>query len=611
MPFVSINLESEEKTDNPIMSILAWYEKMRARKEISKSAIPCLNGANILGYEFLSKLRDESKIKGLRMIVVKNCEYMIEPFSVEEARIIDIVRKYRDGSIMYWFESQFENKKITMGKIVSDTISEMCFVVKGFTWVKMSQGDTIEEVSEREDDESESEVRSKVIVDAAGNAVSYMYSPVTLLVPCDKNPVKERKMILASEGIQVSGMEINVSMAGSCSKEKYIIAGNYKIKSTDLTQANLALMKIKDWRELVPSINKDGRSLFSEGIDATILANALFSKDGVPAFNLLVVGPKRNQKTAALSFLVKDMMGGSIVSGSSSTGRGWLVSHKEGVAPSKMFSEKHCLMIDEALKFKSGEDQGVVIRVKNHFVAHMEIIERKGMEIASGNGVISGKMACSLFCVDNPDFYVLNALGKAYKLQDASFRRWSFLWMDRDPNVEITYLTTEQSHRMMRKKFTEYGGIESVKALMLLSRRICQRENKNADEKWVESMRNKLKAEVDTYKLFPEINVLFDLTRDDNHKLLLSEEMKEHIDIDMVDAMQAAWLSAAAMRGWEVYNSYEDYKMVYDDRQKLIAELVIREIFKGRLKLLFPGIVEWIGDNMGVKRSNLYGVGKR
>jgi len=60
-----------------------------------------------------------------------------------------------------------------------------------------------------------------------------------------------------------------------------------------------------------------------------------------------------------------------------------------------------------------------------------------------------------------------------------------------------------------------------------------------------------------------------------------------------------------------VYNSYEDYKMVYDDRQKLIAELVIREIFKGRLKLLFPGIVEWIGDNMGVKRSNLYGVGKR
>ena len=107
MPFVSINLESEEKTDNPIMSILAWYEKMRARKEISKSAIPCLNGANILGYEFLSKLRDESKIKGLRMIVVKNCEYMIEPFSVEEARIIDIVRKYRDGSIMYWFESQF------------------------------------------------------------------------------------------------------------------------------------------------------------------------------------------------------------------------------------------------------------------------------------------------------------------------------------------------------------------------------------------------------------------------------------------------------------------------------------------------------------------------
>jgi len=611
MGFVEMKADVAEGKGDTIMAILAWYEKILSRGGISKCIIPCINGAKISGFEFLNKLREESQIKGLRLVVVKNSTYMIEPFSVEEAKVIDLVRKYKGNTVGYWFESAVENKRVVL-----DTISCACFIIKGYTWVEMEVDRVAQDKEDEEqaadnkaedDDEVEEDPDVKVVVDKKTGAKKNMiYLPVTLIVPCGANPKKERERILGAEGIVVNGMEVDVSISGTFNQEKHILANAYSLKRHDLTLANLALMKIKDWRELAPLTNGEGKSLFSESIDAVILANAMFSKRSVPAFNLLVVGPRRNQKTAALSFLTKYMMGGSIVSGSGSTGKGWLVSHKEGAQISKMFSEKNCLMIDEALKFKSGEDLGVAIRLKNHFVSHMELVERKDVEGVSGNGPIKGRMSCSLFCVDNPDTVVINALGKAYKMQDASFRRWSFLWMDRLPDVKISYLTTDQAHDMMKKRFEDFGKIDAIKALMLLSRRFCERENKPADEVWVEELVGRLKSEVDNSSLFPDLAFVFEKAMDEEHKKLIIEEIKEHIDIDLIDAMQAAWLSAAAMRAWEVCKSYDDFKLVYDDRQKNLAEKIIREILKGRLKLLFPGIVEWLGDHMGVKRTSNY-----
>jgi hypothetical protein len=611
MGFVEMKADIVEGKGDTIMAIFAWYERLLSKGGLSKCVIPCINGARISGFEFLNKLREESQIKGLRLMVVKNSTYVIEPFSVEEAKVIDLVRRYKGGTVGYWFEASVENKKV-----ISDTISCACFIIKGYTWVEMEVDQIAQDKEDEEekadkindkidDDEVEEDSDVKVVVDKKTGAKKNMiYLPVTLIVPCGANPKKERDRILAAEGIVVSGMEVDVSLSGSYNKEKHILANTYSLKRHDLTLANLALMKINHWRELAPLVNSEGKSLFSESIDAVILANALFSKRSVPAFNLLVVGPRRNQKTAALSFLTKFMMGGSIVSGSSSTGKGWLVSHKEGAQISKMFSEKNCLMIDEALKFKSGEDLGVAIRIKNHFVSHMELVERKDVEGISGNGPIRGRMSCSLFCVDNPDSVVINSLGKAYKMQDASFRRWSFLWMDRLPDVKISYLTTEQAHDMMKKRFEDFGKVDAIKALMLLSRRLCERENKPADEKWVEELTGRLKSEVDNNNLFPELSFVFEKAMDAEHKKLIADEIKEHIDIDLIDAIQAAWLSAAAMRAWEECKSYDEFRLIYDERQRNLAELIIREILKGRLKLLFPGIVDWLGDHMGVKRSS-------
>jgi hypothetical protein len=562
--FVPMDAEFDEKTGDVIGGVLGWFEQAISKNLIAKNAIPYLNGVNIDGFELLTRLRSESESKKLRFLVVKNIELDVTTFSVDAYKTIDLVRKY-GNQVRYWFD-HVERTPVT------DRLSVNGFEVEGIATIN----DKLEKVS--------------------------------LVIPCDKDYEKKRRRIMDAEKIHVTGMEIRVSLTNKSEQKLYILVHEWHPIETDLSLANNVLPVLNKWLELSPMVAADGAQLFSDSIVACLLANCFFSKESVPAFNLLVIGPKRNQKTAAIRFLVKDVMNGTCVSGSSSTGKGWLVSHKEGAEPSALFSTKTSLMIDEALKFSSigGLDhRGLVLKIKDHFVTHMEIIQREEVESKSGNATIRGKMTCSLFAVDNPDSSVLEAMGRAYKVAEAPFRRWGYLYMDRLKGT-ISYLSTNQACGMMKKRFLKYGGVESIRSLMLLSRRKCNDWSDNADETWVRALKDGMKSEVDTCELFPDLDVISTIG-DPDLKLLAQEEAKTHIEDDMEDLIQAAWSAAAAMRGWEVHTDWAKYDLVIDDEQKKIAEMIVRELFKGKLKLLFPGIISWLNDNMGVKRTGGFG----
>lgn len=557
----------DEKNGDLVSNILAWMEKEYSKGLFIKG-VPYINGVQLDGAVFLNKMRKESE-KGMRFAVVKNVECTLIPTKVSTPDDFDFVRKYGGGHIRYWYEHFLEND------FVEDRISMKIFKVDALQM----------------DEESGTAER------------------VVLLVPagCDYN--ERRNEILDAEKMWVEGMAISTSVGKKSAQERYVIVHAWKCVKDDLSVAGKALAQVKKWSELSPMVASNGANLFSNAVNACLLANAFYSKETVPAFNLLIIGPKRNQKSAAIKFLVSEVMKGSVTSGSSSTGKGWLISHKENAAPSEFFSEKKCLMVDEVLKsFSSGglDHRGLLLRIKDFFVLHMEILQREKMRSTSGNGKIDGKMICSLFAVDNPDEYVLQAMGKGYKVADAAFRRWNFLYMN---NVagKVPYLSTEQAFNMMRKRLVLYGGVDAVHALMMLSRKKCRDYDGNADEAWIAEVRTRLKSELDVCQLVPESYDVICAIKDEDLKALVLEEAKSQLDYDMEDTFQAAWVSAAAMRGWEVHDLYEKYDLVFDEQQRALAEMIVRELFVGRIKLLFPGIITWFQDREGVQRKSIFG----
>jgi hypothetical protein len=572
MSLVSIDAKIDDKKGDIVGGILGWIEQAISQGAFGKGTIPFINGVNIDGWDLMCRLRIESEKKQLRFIVVKNIELDVIPMKVSGLETMDVVRRY-DGSagVKYWFEFGAEKS------VVKERMCLNAFILEGTAYI---------------DGKLES---------------------INLIMPCDDKYEDKRSMIMSSEKVRIGGMSIRASVAGKCGQKVYIIVSNWQCINTDLTLATKALEKIEKWQDMTPLLDVDGNKIFSDSVTACILANCFFSKETMPVFNMLIIGPKRNQKSAAIKFLVGDIMHGSVVSGSSSTGRGWLISHKEGADPSSLFSEKASLMIDEGLKFSSiggayFDSRGLVLKIKDHFVRHMEIIQREEIDSKSGNYTIRGKMSCSLFVVDNPDTTVLEAMGRAYKIADAAFRRWSYLYMDRLPG-HIKFLTTSQAHSMMKKKFVDYGGTDAIRALMLLSRRKCAECDINADEKWIDDLKARMKAEVDMEKFYPEYSFLFRSSIDggkENEELKkkIIDEIKLHIDEEMEDIIQGAWLSGAAMRGWELKKSFADYELVFDDEQKKIAEMIIRELFRGKIRIMFPGICSWLRDSVtGVQRK--------
>jgi hypothetical protein len=596
-----VKADINEKGSDIIGSIFSWYEGCIAKGSFNYGTIPCINGAKIDGFCFLNKLRKESKVKPLRLIVVKNCEYKVSTSYIGSLMTMDLVKKSDSGAVSYWFE-QSKGKQ----NYIEERVSVQGFEVHGQIWIEVDR-ESIELPKEKTgDDEISEDSEIKEVIDEKGESKIMMQVNVELIIPCRGNYNDMREKLLESNEVVVSGMEIDASLPDGAMRKRFILVSDWHVKDVfDPGLANLALMQIESWQELSPLTNSKGKNLFSDEVNAVLLANAFYAKRSVPAFNMLVIGPKRNQKTAAISFLTKYMMGGSIVGGSGSSGKGWLVSHKEGTEPSKMFSEKYALMIDEALKFKSDQDQSAAARLKNHFVSHMQLVEREDMEFRSGNGIVKGRMKCSLICVDNPDTSLMPAFGRAYKWQDASFRRWNFMYMDRLPNVETDYMSTHQAHEMMLEKFKDYGGVESIRSLMLASRELCANEKTNADQIWVKSFRERLMAEAGNFTLYPDFMFLRDIQDKDLRDLVI-QEIREHLETDLVDVLEACWVSAAAMRGWEVCDCYLRFKLIFDVNQRELAEKMFREILRGRFTILFKGIISYLDEHRGVKRSSIF-----
>jgi hypothetical protein len=66
--------------------------------------------------------------------------------------------------------------------------------------------------------------------------------------------------------------------------------------------------------------------------------------------------------------------------------------------------------------------------------------------------------------------------------------------------------------------------------------------------------------------------------------------------------MRACWVSAAIIRGWEVYDSLAELQPVYDDKQKQMAEEVAMYFFISRLKVFEPGVKDMLTTPTNINR---------
>jgi len=542
--------------------------------------VMAVNGLNgMSGFNFLVGLRGvmEQQLLGAQMVVVKTHEYLVRFGGVGKLGIYDFVRARRNyGGVMrieYWYE--FMDSKSNAP--IVDRKNTMMFEASAY-------------VVDGEDD---------------------MIGELKVMFPCAKQEYDElTKRISESDSVRISGMLIDVSKNKKGDLTNYFVVQEYEIVEQDYSKANIILEKLKHWQTLIPMRHYETADpLFPETTCLAMMAAVLFTRRGVPAFNAIMFGPSAGGKTSLLRFFVEDLMGGSIESATASSGKGWLVSHKEGVPPSKLFTEKRVLLVDEMLKSVTTNQRmnahSYAVELKAFLQKHMQIFDREEVSASSGVGVVKGRMVCSFIGTENDDETLIKALGRAEVMSEAAMRRIQIGYAERENTRVDEDVNPLLAKRKQMSMFYRLFGREvkkAMQALYLYSRRFTEDMSLEAPKEWKARVRELIVSEASIGVIgYPRW-----LMGDD---VKMKRKFMQFIDLHLKGLLTPCYVSAAVMRGWEVYSSIEELRPVFDEEQSLMAEGLVLFFLKSKLKILAPGIEQALtGEEGGVQRS-LYGEG--
>jgi hypothetical protein len=410
--------------------------------------------------------------------------------------------------------------------------------------------------------------------------------------------------------IRCSGMNIDVQVK-TMGHESYVIATEIETMDEDYSVANCVLSKLKDWRQIAPGYHFDSQQfLFGEVATLSILMTVMYYREGSSAFNTVYFGPPSSGKTTTIKILV-DTVGGSFEAATAASGKGWLVTHASGV-PSKVFTERKIMLVDEF--FKAAGTVGAkanyhsyALELNQFLQKHMQLFERRFVDISSGMGTIKGIMKCSFIGTENNDENLQRALMKAEIMSGGPMRRFQFGYIDKMFNEDDEFIVQKDviqvEREMTREWYRRFGKNvkQGISALFMYSRKFSNDPNLSAPTMWVQEYSKKLFEMVKVSDV--RVPAKWRSSSPDaefDRKIL--EKVRELIKYQQ-GCLSACWISAAIIRGWEVHDSLEVLEPVFDDKQKQMAEDVALYLFISRLRVFEPGVQDIVGSMSNVGRG--------
>ncbi len=544
-------------------------------KNVSDRDVWSVNGLDgQSGWQLLSKLRKETEAKDgfePQMVVVKTSEILVRFGGAGPHRTIDLmqVRGEKKSKIYYWYEISDHLKGVVKDRKCVDGFEASVFPVG----VKQ-------------------ELRA--------------------IIACAPEKYDELvELMRRSQAIKLQGMWVDASM-GKKEQGQFFVVQELETVDEDYSGGENILKKLKDWTELIPMRHYyTEKPLFDEVTSLSMLVSVMFTRMEMAAFNTIYFGPSRHGKTAVLRFLVCDVLKGGFESATASAGKGWLVSHKEGTPPSKLFSERKCLLVDELFKSVSvkGEHRSYAIALKALVQGHMQILDRGLVDASSGVGRVKGEMICSFVGTENDDLTLQVALAKAESISDAAFRRIQIGYAERaggisDDSFDQVDVDAKAAKQKMIGFFIKKFGQDALKdiaSLLLYSRRYT--------EKWSPESEDFYHWQIGMYKWmyhcayeglvgFPEFDKNYVGAEE-----IIAKKLKSMVHLQR-DCVRASYISAAIVRGWEVASSYKEFKPVVDLRQQKLAEQLVMYFFRSRVRIFEPGLKDlFIPRGGGISRG--------
>jgi hypothetical protein len=563
-PFELVKLTKEEYDLKDILSFLATPLKIKP--------IYYFNGMkNADGWEILQEVRTYSEANelGLNMVVVKTHKIDVKVFAKSEFSKIDLMRS-SGNKYAYWFEYGWKNvdrwvaRKSITGFVASATM--------------IGDNDVV--------------------------------SVIKLIICCSEGEYEDVvKGIDSADFMTVEGMMVNTSSLRRQEQDSWFIVNNFEVQKLDYSGANNILEKLNDWRDIAPmrhAITKE--LLFPDDVMLSIMVSVLFVRDNMAQFNTVLFGKTGHAKSAVLEYFTKKIMGGSIESATLSSGKGMGVSHAKDAPPSILLSEPNVVYVNEMFKSAGKNNSSNVhsysITLKQHLESLMELLERKEVKGSSGLGRVGGILKASFIASENDDENLKRALGRAFMIANATFRRIQFgiVWRNIDENTEVGVGRADlRMTEYLKHKFGKHA-LRDIRSLYLYSRKFTRDHEFEAPIEWRKKVRQNVLLIVRAGKLIdPDLPDWFDAAKD---RQTIDQFGKVIDDIFNVqkDVYTSCYVSAAVMRGWEVYNSVVDLKPVEDVRQQEMAEQLFTYFFICKLKILRAGIEDSLTQR-GVSRT--------
>ena len=418
-----------------------------------------------------------------------------------------------------------------------------------------------------------------------------------------------------AESLILKGMWIDASTQGM-KQRQYFLVQELELTEEDINGVETLLPQISSWQELIPMRHVyTHKPLFDEVTSLAMMVSVFYTKRDSPVFNTVFFGPSMMGKTSVLKYLVERIYGGKIETATTSSGKAWLVSHKEGAPPSKFFTEKRCLLIDEMLKAvttsSSSSHKSYAVDLKSFLQKHMQILDKSVTDGSSGVGNVQGRMRCSFVGTENDDDTLQRALARAEHMSPAAFRRIQIGYATRDASEIEEDADMFDANKDMDVYFYKKFGktvFKDYRALLTMSRRFSETWSPKA--KYYRIFQTQMRKWLAHVAIKGWLGFPF-LVENKDGAIVSFQEQSNNLKVKLEDMsrMQAAcnracYIAAAIVRGWEVYEKKELFQPVEDREQVKLAKALALYFFKSKLTVLEKGMKELFDEENESKGSS-------
>lgn len=199
-----------------------------------------------------------------------------------------------------------------------------------------------------------------------------------------------------------------------------------------------------------------------------ILANIMYMKYSVPAFNLILCGKPSSKKTPWLSICSR-IFGDNLIESSQARAKG-LVPSFYGDIPSVgvLIGSNYVTLLDDYFRMfaRDSERSGIYVSIHNGLDNIRGLLDREFREIPSGKGSVFSVYKSSFFATDN--FSYPHVLKDIWNRDPAILKRYTFCILcsesERKGN-NLYVIGQNEAEKLLHERFTKIFGIDGFKAI--------------------------------------------------------------------------------------------------------------------------------------------------